>query len=317
MIDTLKRIWKILRGMHRRIEEGNISLMSAGGAFFSMLSLFPALAAVIALLSVFADPIILEEQMGMLTDFVPEQAFRIIENQIMRLISASPEVLGWASVLSTCIALWSARRGTDAMIQALNKVYQVPQRGGVRSVVTALSLTIVLVMVVNIALLTLVVIPVILAFLPLGPFAEIAVDLLRWIVALSVVISGIWVLYRFAPNRPNKRIAWLSPGAVLAITVWGVASWGFSVYLRNFGSYNEIYGSIGAVVVLMMFLYISFFIVVLGATLNAELHVDETVGPAQDVNEGDAELDAGVSLPDDYAPQNDPEKPMAQGTQSK
>jgi membrane protein len=110
-----------------------------------------------------------------------------------------------------------------------------------------------------------------LAFLPLGPFAGAALEIGRWLVALLVVLSGIWVLYRFAPTGPGARVRWLNAGAVMTVVVWAAGSWGFSFYLRNFAAYNEVYGSIGAVIALMMFLYITIFVVLLGAALNAEL----------------------------------------------
>lgn len=284
-----KDVWQILRGMQRRMTRANLSLVAAGGAFFAMLSLFPGLAAVITLLGLVSDPMIVEQQIGMLADFMPEQAFVILQNQVTRLITASSGALGWATLISTLAALWSARRGTDALIQALNTVFDAPQRGGVGGNVAALGITLAMIVVVVLALITMVLAPVLLAFLPLGTLAGITVDVTRWLLAVLVVISGIWVLYRFAPNRRMPFIRWLSPGALMAIAVWALASWSFSTYLRNFGSYNEVYGSIGAVVALLMFLYITIFTVLLGATLNAELEPQIPDAPPAPEEGGEAE----------------------------
>lgn len=288
----LASIWAVLKGMMRRIDEGRLSLVAAGGAFFAMLSLFPGLAAVITLLGLISDPMIVDRELELLRDFMPEQAFVVLQNQVSRLISSSANALGWATVISTLAALWSARRGTDAMIQALNTVYAVPQRGGLGTALMAVGLTLALIAVVLVALVTMVLAPLVLSFVPLGPFAATALEALRWVVALGVVLSGIWLLYRFAPNRPGPYLHLLSPGALLAIGVWSVASWGFAEYLRNFGSYNEVYGSIGAVIALLMFLYITIFTVLLGATLNAEL---ETRRSGDAGTQGGAEAVAEMS----------------------
>lgn len=266
------QIWSILKGMKGRMDDANLSLVAAGSAFFVMLSLFPGLAALVAIVGFVADPAIVDDQLVLLSDFIPEQVMTIVDTQIRQLIEASTgSALGWATLFSVLAATWSARRGTDALIQAVNRVYQLPTRGGVMAAITALGLTLGLMSVVTIATLALVVVPIVLAFLPLGGAAEVALELARWGAALVVVITGIWMLYRFAPNRKNFSISWITPGSLLAIGVWFAASWGFAYYLTNFGSYNEIYGSIGAVIALLMFLYLSIFIILLGATLNAEL----------------------------------------------
>lgn len=271
MRDRLYAFWTILKGMNRRIGEANLSLAAAGGAFFAMLSLFPALAALISLLGFFIDPGIVDDQLAMLKDFVPRDAFDIIDVQVRLLADAHISTLSWATAISIGTALWSARSGAGAMIHAVNAAYEAPVRGGVWSAIAAFLITLALILVGIVSILTLVVLPIVLAFLPLGAFSSVALNLARWIIAVTVVLSGIWVLYRFSPNIRNARIRWISPGSVLSILVWGIASWGFSYYLSNFRSYNDVYGSIGAVVALLMFLYISIFIVLLGATLNAEL----------------------------------------------
>ncbi len=258
--------------MVRRVLNANISLVSAGGAFFAMLSLFPALAAVIALLGLLVDPTVVDEQLDMLAEFIPPEAYEIIAAQVHRLVESRVDTLGWTTILSVGAALWSARVGTDAVIQAMNAVHDTRLRGGFMAAVAALGITFALILVAIVAAVVMVVLPLVLALLPLGPWTATAIEALRWVVALVVVISGIWVIYRFAPTGPAARVHWVSPGAVLTVLVWAAGSELFTYYLANFGSYNEIYGSIGAVIALMMFLYITIFVVLLGAALNAELH---------------------------------------------
>ena len=287
MKQQAKLVFGHAMGMKRRIERGNLSVVAAGGAFFAMLSLFPGLAAVIALLGFLASPGLDDENLGLLSDFMPPDAFTLIEMQIQRLVWTNSSTLGWATAISTLAALWSARRGTDAVIRAVNSVYDAPMRGGIGAAFVAVMITFALILVVIVAILTMLVLPVVFAFLPLGPYAAPALDVARWLIALAVVLSGIWVLYRFAPNSKAAKVKWLNPGAVLALIVWAAGSYGFSFYLANFGNYNEVYGSIGAVIGLLMFLYITIFVVLLGATLNAELdaarlEAAEAQGASQD-----------------------------------
>ncbi len=116
-----------------------------------------------------------------------------------------------------------------------------------------------------------IVIPVVLVFLPLGPLTNLALVSARWLLLVGVGLLGLWLVYRFAPNHNLSRRRWASPGALFALILWAAASWGFSYYLGNFGNYNQIYGSIGAVIALLMWLFISAYAVLIGAALNAEI----------------------------------------------
>lgn len=268
---AFRNAFTFAHGLAGRIGRAQLSLVAAGGAFFAMLSLFPGLAAVIALLGFVADPAIVDDQLPLLQEFIPEDAYRLLEQQLLRLVSTNSSTLGWATGVSTVAALWSARRGTDAVIRSLNAVHGATPRGNIGGTIAAVLITFALILVAVIAVVTMVILPVLLAFLPLGPFTGTAIQVGRWLVALLVILSGIWVLYRFAPTGPGARVRWLSPGAALGVAVWAGASWAFTWYLANFAAYNEVYGSIGAVIALLMFLYITIWAVLLGACLNAEL----------------------------------------------
>ena len=133
-----------------------------------------------------------------------------------------------------------------------------------------------------VALLTVVVAPVVLAFIPLGSFGSFIADLVRWTIAITVLLAGVGVLYRYGPNRKPARVQWLSIGAVLAVVSWAIVSVGFSYYVANFGNYNQVYGSIGAVIAMLIWLWISSFLVLMGASLNAQIELrtkaDSTIG---------------------------------------
>ncbi|MEM8956179.1 MAG: YihY/virulence factor BrkB family protein [Pseudomonadota bacterium] len=324
LIATAQRVWTILRGIMARSDAANLSLVAAGGAFFAMLSLFPALAALIALVGLFTDPTLIQTQLDVLKDFVPQEAFAILKEQVTRLVSANPETLGWTTVLTTLAALWSARRGTDALIRAMNAIYGVPQRGGILANLMALGLTLALILVVAVSALALVAIPVVVRVLTLDVFAEVipqeVVEFatgglltgLRWLLAVGVVFGGIWLLYRFAPNGPGARVRLFSPGALLAIGVWAPASWGFSHYLSYADAYSGVYGSIGAIIALLMFLYLSILSVLLGATLNAELVAEHLPAAAVVSTAPEAAMAAARPAPELERERSDPPESVGQ-----
>ncbi|MGB7244747.1 MAG: YihY/virulence factor BrkB family protein, partial [Sulfitobacter sp.] len=249
----------------KQIDQNNLGLISAGVAFFAMLSVFPGLAALIAIVAIIADPAIVVAQLEQMRGLMPDDVYDILNNQIVVLVSTSSDTLGWAGALSLIVALWSARAGVGAMINGLNAVYRQRNRPGVRHYLRAFALTLALIGVGIVAVLTVIVAPIALAFIPWGWGARAIADLVRWSIALGVILGGIGVLYRFGPNRRATRAGWLSPGAFLAALCWALMSIGFSFYVANFGNYNEVYGSIGAVIAMLIWLWISSFLVLLGA----------------------------------------------------
>lgn len=274
--------WHAFKASVSHVAENNLALISAGVAFFSMLSLFPALAAVIAVLALISDPVVVIAQLEDMRGLMPDDVYEIINDQVVALVSASTDTLGWAGLLSLVVAIWSARAGVGAMIMGLNGVYNEKNRQTLRHYLRALLLTVILVGVGMVAMLALVVTPVILAFFPLGVFGTFLVDVVRWAIAAGVLFAGVGVLYRFGPNRRAARAGWLTPGAVLAVLSWVGLSFGFAYYVGNFGNYNQVYGSIGAVIAMLIWLWISSFLVLFGAALNAQIELrtrrDSTIG---------------------------------------
>ena len=251
----------------------NLSLISAGVAFYAMLAIFPALAALIAFWGVFSDPMLIEDQVTLLQRFIPEDAFRLFSGQVDALINANDSTLGYTTLLSLGAALWSTRAGVAALIRGLNAVYSAPHRTGVKRAIAAMLLTFCLIAMSLVALAGIVVFPLVLALFPLGDLAQNTFETWRWIVVTTTVLMGLGLIYHFGPNHQmdHLKTGWVSIGALVALVIWGGASWAFSLYLANFGKYNEVYGSIGAVVALLMWFYISAWVVLLGATVNCEL----------------------------------------------
>ena len=283
----MRGYWEALKASFAHVGENNLALISAGVAFFSMLSLFPALAALIAVLGLISDPVVVIAQLQEMRPFMPNDVYEILNDQVVTLVTTSSDTLGWTGLVSLLIALWSARAGVGAMITGLNSVYRERDRNTAKHYFQALLLTIALVSVGIVALMSLVVLPVVLAFFPLGFIGTILVEIVRWVVAIAVLFAGIGLLYRYGPNRKAARIQWLSVGAVVAVVFWVVLSAGFSYYVANFGNYNQVYGSIGAVIAMLIWLWISSFLVLFGAALNAQIELrtkrDSTIGPPKPV----------------------------------
>lgn len=262
--------WRLLVRLYDRIESADLNLAAAGIAFYGFLAIFPALAALIAIWGWASDPGVIRSQIDLARDFLPLQAYVLFRDQVEALLAANTRHLGWASVFSTLIAIWSARAGVAALIRGLNATHRLPNRTGPWHVVRAMVLTLTLVGVGLVAMLLSVVAPLILTFLPLGTFDQQVLELANVGVGMLVVVFGVALVYRLGPNRPKgspRPIA--TRGLVIAVALWAAASRALVFYLANFGNYNEVYGSIGAVVALLFWLYLSAFAVLLGAAVDA------------------------------------------------
>jgi len=254
-----------------KIGPDNLALIAAGVGFFGMMSIFPALAALIAVLSLIADPEVVVVQLEELRELLPDDVFEILNAQIVGLVNTSSDTLGWAGLVSVLFALWSSRAGVGAMIHGMNVVCDTQGRATLRHYLRALLITVALVAVAVVALLAVVIAPVVLSFFAVGTFTSVLIDIIRWSMAIGSIFIGIWLLYRFGPNRRQKLKGFFTPGLVFSVGAWAVVSVGFSYYVSHFGNYNEIYGSIGAVIAMLIWLWISSFLVLIGGALNAEI----------------------------------------------
>lgn len=261
-VEKLRRIWVLTGRTH-------IGLISAGVAFYASFSIFPAIAALISIFGLVADPAVVQAELELLRELIPYDAYVLLEDQVTRLLTAGRQTLGWTTFLSVAIALWSARAGVGALVAGLNAVYDLPNRGGIRHMAFSLGLTLILIAMAVTAMLTVFVAPILIAYLPITPATSEILTLLRWATALVLMLGGLALIYRFGPNRRVTRSIFLMPGAILVIILWLITSAGLSFYMSNFPSYNQIYGSIGAIVALLLWLYVSAYLTLLGAALNA------------------------------------------------
>ncbi|MDB6180962.1 YihY/virulence factor BrkB family protein [Paracoccus fistulariae] len=271
MIVWLRDFWSFWSAIFDRMDKTHMGLIAAGVAFYAMFAVFPGLAAIIALWSLWFDPEAIMAYVEVANEFLPEGSAKIIDGQIRSLTAAGRTSIGWASFVSFFIATISARAGVGALIRGLNAAYGVRGYSTVFGFVLAYILTIAIVGISIAGLATIVIVPLILNFLPLGSATARLLTALPWAGMFAIVILGIGVIYRYGPNVKTPRTPIFTWGALFAAMLWAAASVGFSAYLSSFNSYNRIYGSIGTVVALLMWFYLAGFSVLLGALINVEL----------------------------------------------
>lgn len=268
----MRRMWRVLVAVWITAGEKHLGLIAAGVAFFGMFGIFPGLAAIIAIYGLIADPVVIAEQLTLMEDIIPPDAYNLIASQVFRLVAAPTEALGWATAVSIALALWSSRAGVAALIGGLNAIAGQRVRSGLWQMVVALLLTFALVTLALVALTAVVIVPIGLAFIPVASSTAWLLEGIRWLIALGVLMIALSLLYRFGPARIGGRGRWITVGAFVVVVLWIAASAGLSYYLTNFASYNEVYGSIGAVIGLLLWLYVSAYLILLGAVLNVEIH---------------------------------------------
>ncbi|WP_417586163.1 YihY/virulence factor BrkB family protein [Pararhodobacter oceanensis] len=267
-----------------RVANDNLGLIAAGVAFYALLAIFPAIAALMALGGLILAPAEVAAQLQALIALIPEQAAQIISDQAEAVTGSHDEGLGIAFGIGLRLAIYSASKGMRSLMQGLNVAYDENEaRGFFARTLWTLALTVFLILGLIAGLLAALAVPAVLHFLNLGGGWDQVILLARWLVLALLAVFGLAVIYRFGPSRRDAKWRWLSAGSVLACGMWIAASYGFSVYVRNFGSYNETFGSVAGVVILLMWLWMSAYILLLGAEINAEIEaqtaVDSTVGP--------------------------------------
>lgn len=283
MLDVLVRMW------HRQAHL-NLGLIAAGIAFYGLLSLFPGITAAVAFAGTFLDPEMLVENSDEITTLLPDAARTIVMGQLRDVANADSSTLSFAALFSLGIALYSASKAVANFIAGLNFIYEEKET---RNFFLVKALTIVLTAFLIIGLLTAIIvvaaIPVVAAIVGDFGLVDDLVMFLRWPFLFLMGAFGIAVLYRLGPNRRSARWRWLTPGAFIACALWVSGSFGFSLYVQSFGSYNETFGALGGVIILLTWLWLSAFIVLLGALLDAELEAqterDSTIGEDRPMGE--------------------------------
>jgi membrane protein len=290
--------WRV----YEEIGNDRIGSIAAGTTFFLLLALFPALAALVSLYGLVADPASLEQHLASLQGVLPGGAMDLLKEELHRLVTQPSDGLGIGFAIGLALALWSANSGVKALFDALNVAYdEEEKRGFIALNLASLAFTLCAIVFVVLVIGVVAVLPNVIGYLPLGPFAKIAVAVVPPVLLAGVAVAGLAALYRYGPSRTRAKWSWITPGSIMAALVWVVASAAFSYYVANFGSYNATYGSLGAVVGLMTWIYLSMWIVLVGAELNSELEHqtarDTTTGPEKPLGQRGATMADRVAPP--------------------
>jgi membrane protein len=281
------RGWRdILWRTYQQINEDRLLATAAGIVFYGLLALFPAITALVSLYGLFADPKTITSNLQSLALMLPEGSFQIVQDQIARVVAKGNSALSATFVFGLALSLWSANAGVKAMIDALNVVYDEPEkRSFIRLNLVSLTFTIGGIAALLVMVGAVVILPLLLQIVWVTDGVRTILGLARWPLLILVLLAGLALLYRYAPSRTEARWQWLSIGALAAALLWIAASFALSWYLSNFGNYDATYGSLGAVIGLMMWLWTSSIVILCGAELNSEIEHqtvrDSTVGPAR------------------------------------
>lgn len=279
-----RRGWRdILMRTFKEFFDDRVLSLAAGVTFYSLLAAFPALAAIVSLYGLFLDPSSIQGQLEAASWVLPSGAIEVMRDQIVRLTQAETSSLGWKFLFSLAAALWSANAATKAMIEALNIAYEEPERRSfIAFTLVTLGFTLAAVLFTVLALAAVVALPLVLDALDLPGDTTRLISFLRWPVLAVVVAFLVTVVYRFGPCRERARWRWVSMGSAVAAVLWLAMSVGFSFYVSRFASYEQTYGSLGAVIGFMVWIWLSMSVLLLGAELNAEIEhqtaVDTTTG---------------------------------------
>ena len=265
--------WKdIFMRVKDEISNDNLSIIAAGVAFYGFLAIFPALAAFVSTYGLLVSPSELQSDLKTVGSILPPQTADLIQSQLARIVNSQSSQLGWGLLGSLVLALWSASKGMKAMIEAMNITYdEEEKRGTIKLNLIAILLTLGAIVAVIVFLGLIAVLPALLGSLGLGETVRTLLNYIRWPLLAAAAIFAMAVLYRYGPSRDHPQWKWVSWGAVIATVLWLLGSLLFSIYVSNFGSYDKTYGSLGVVVILMMWFFLSAYSILLGSENNAEM----------------------------------------------
>ena len=278
------RGWRdIAARVARKAQDDRVLSLAGGVAFYSLLALVPALAAAVSLYALFADANIIASHVSLAAGVLPAEALDMVHNEITRIAQASDNKLTFRFLLGLAIALWSANAGVKAIFDALNIMYdETEERGFLRLNLVSLLFTLGSIGAVLLAIGAVVALPLIESAFGRSPADQSIIDVLRWPAMFVLALAGLAVLYRYAPSRRPAKWRWISIGSIFAAAAWLAVSSLFSWYMSNFANYDATYGALGAVVGLMMWLWLSTIVVLVGAEINSEIEhqtaCDSTVG---------------------------------------
>lgn len=270
--DIPARGWKdVVWRAYKETGRDNISIVAGGLTYYMLLALFPALAVLVSIYGLFSNPTEVHQQMGLISSAIPDGAQQVIGAELDQITKSSGGALSLGVVVGLLFAFYSASRGMSGLIMALNIAYEQQEtRGFVRLYLLAAGLTLLVVVVGIMALVLVAGVPAVMQAIGLGAIMKWLVYIFEWPLLLVILMGLLAVFYRYAPNRKQAKWRWISPGAVVATVLWLIGSILFTIYVSNFGSYNKTYGSLGALIGMLTWMYLSAYVVMLGAEVNFE-----------------------------------------------
>ncbi len=286
--------WKdVFTRVKNQLSTDNIDIVSAGVAFYFFLAVFPAIAALVSIYGLVTDPGQVEQQMNQLTAVLPEQAHQMLSERLHSVASQSGQTLGWGVAFSILLSLWSANKGTKSLFEGINIAYdERDERGFLKQNGLTLLFTLGGMVLAIVSLALVVAFPALMGNLGLPETVQTIIDWARWPLLAVILVFTLALIYKYAPDRDNPKFKWVSWGSVIAAVLWVVGSLLFSWYVNNFGSYNETYGSVAAVIILMLWFNLTSFIILLGAEINSELEhqtaKDTTIGQPKPIGNRNA-----------------------------
>jgi membrane protein len=272
-VDIPAEGWKdVVWRTYEQINDDRVLAVAAGVVFYGLLALFPAITALVSIYALVADPQTINNHLSLLAGVLPGGAFTIAQEQIGRVLAKGDVKLGAAFLFSFALAIWSANGGMKAVIDALNVVYdEKEKRGFIKLNAVSLAFTLGGMLAILAAIGLVVAAPIVLSMVGLGTIGDLLLRFGRWPTLAAIVLVGLAVLYRFAPSRRSPQWKWISVGSVTATAIWLVGSAALSYYVANYGSYDATYGSLGAAIGLMTWMWMSTIVVLVGAELNSEI----------------------------------------------
>ena len=281
----------IAKRTRKEVKADQVPLLAAGVAFYTLLALFPAIIAGVSIYGLVADPQTVRDQINQLAESLSPETAKLIGQQVQQVTSGAGGALGVATVIGILTALWSASSGMKALITGVNLAYDEPEgRKFVKLRGLSILMTLGAMVLLAVALALIVGFPAVPDSWP--TVLQWTAAILRFVLLAVLLMAGLAALYRYAPDRDKPKWGWSSPGSVVATVLWVLASVGFSIYVNAFGNYNKTYGALAGVIILMFWLYLTAFVVLVGAELNAEMELqtakDTTAGPEQPLGERDA-----------------------------
>ena len=282
---NLKLSFPRLFQLYENTENDYLGLIAAGIAFYFLMAAFPALAAAISLYGIFSDPHFVNDQIDQLSRFLPKEAIAIFADQAKSLTAASQQVLSLSFFISIILAIYSSGKSVGALIKGLNIAYNEKEKRGFFVLsITGFVLTAGLMVYLLLALTLIAVVPAIVNIVRLPEMTSQVYLLVRWPLLYFTALFGIQVLYAFAPSRTKIKWEWISWGGVAATTLWLGASSFFSLFVTYFGNYNETYGSISAIIILLLWFWITAMTILLGAEINHVFDGREAGRPKAELN---------------------------------